>query len=249
MEVDSGPTVTLLLLVPTVFCASLPKNGTTLGGTIGTLVGMLVPRFRPTNAPMAPLLSERHDLIIKCFFIVRRPVTRGSAFVNPLSLLPILTCNVRNICPVGPFVGWRVRGIILLINWPSRFDAANGLTLCSCMTLWVTRPEKCLLLHAWKTCIRLVNEHLVSTRLVANGRAMLTCTLKGVLREQENFCLALLTRKSDNFKLTNMVPIRLTFRLLSIRVKLLNVVRMGTKWLVRFLTCTCRAVSESVLAL
>lgn len=117
------------------------------------------------------------------------------------------------------------------------------------MTLCVTRPENCLLLHAWKTCIKLVNEHLVSIRLVARGRAMLTCTLSGVLREQEKLCLALLTRRSDNLRLTNIVPIPLMFRLESIREKLLNVVRMGAKWLVRFLTLTCPAVSVSVLAL
>lgn len=116
MDVDCGPPVTLLVLVPTVLWASLPKNGTTLGGIMGTLVGVLIPSFRPTKVPMAPLLNERHDLIIRCFFIVRRPVTRGSALVSPLSLLPILTCSVRKMCPVGPLVGWRVRGMILLIK-------------------------------------------------------------------------------------------------------------------------------------
>lgn len=129
IEVDSGPVVTLRLLVPTVFCARLAKNGRVLGGTIGRLVGILICSFRVTNDPMAPLLSERQDLIISCFLIRSWPVVRGNAEVSPLNLLPILTCNVRKMCPVGPFVGWRVRGIILLIRWPSRVAAANGLPL------------------------------------------------------------------------------------------------------------------------
>lgn len=42
---------------------------------------------------------------------------------------------------------------------------------------------------------------------MARGRSMLTCTLSGVLRVQEKLWLALLTRRSDRFRLTNIVPI------------------------------------------
>lgn len=65
IDVDSGPVVTLLGLVRMVLCASGVKNGRVLLGTIGTLVGVLMCSFLPTNDPIAPLLNERHDLIIR----------------------------------------------------------------------------------------------------------------------------------------------------------------------------------------
>lgn len=68
---DCGPCRCLLLLVPTVFWASLWKNGRVLLGMTGRPVGVLTPRFRVTKDPIAPLLSERQDLIIK-WFLIRR---------------------------------------------------------------------------------------------------------------------------------------------------------------------------------
>lgn len=219
-----------------------------LVGIMGRLCGVWLAVVLCKVPPIGWLLSERQVSMVTWLLGVRVLSVVGSSFLRVLSLWPILTCSVRKSCPVGRlFAVWDVVGTVLSTIEISCVSAANGLLVWVVMTCCVTWLVNCLLLQA---CSMWVSVGVLQAPIMLVVSGLIdgaTCTLRGVLIEQVNFCLAWLTRSESSFRLVSRVCMGGCLVLLSMLGSLLQMVRNSCIWLLKVVSWL--VVSVRVLGL